>query len=166
MAEVHNATKTDLDAAVGLWRQLAAYHAALDPAFSPAEDAEETFRKFLKKSLRRRDALVLVAVEGGKVVGLCTAYIHLSPPLFRPDRIGNVADLVVDEAFRRRGIGTALVGEARRWLERNNVGRCRAMVATLNDSSRAFWQKAGFTEHVVVLEKTLPRTLPPGGRTE
>ncbi len=150
--EIRAAAKGDLDAAMALWRQLVSHHADIDPAFEPSPDAEKIFRRFLKKCLKNRDALVLVARLGGETVGMCTCLIDLIPPVFRAGRYGRLADLVVDEAHRRRGIATKLLAEVKRWLAENQVRHCRATVARLNPALEGFWKKAGFDEQVVILE--------------
>ncbi len=150
--EIRTAAKDDLDSAMVLWVQLASYHADLDPAFEPSPDAEKIFRRFLKKCFKNQNALVLVARLEGETVGFCTCLIDPIPPVFRAGRYGRLADLVVDEAHRGRGIATKLLAEVKRWLAENQVQRCRATVAQLNPALEGFWKKAGFVEQVVILE--------------
>ncbi|MFH1549430.1 MAG: GNAT family N-acetyltransferase [Planctomycetota bacterium] len=157
MAGIRQATKKDINAILPIWRQLVMYHADLDPSFKPTSDAVEIFRVFLKKLLKRRNAAVLVAEEEGKPVGFCTAYIE-NHPEFRSGRYGKIADFVVDESYRRRGIGNSLLEAAQRWLLDNGVGYCRTEAAIINPASTGFWHKAGFRERTAILEKNISET--------
>ena len=157
MAGIRQATKKDINAILPIWRQLVMYHADLDPSFAPAPEAVGTFKIFLKKLLKRRDAAVLVAEEEGKPVGLCTVYIE-NHPEFRAGLYGKIADFVVDESYRRRGIGHSLLDAAQRWLRDNGVGYCRAEAAIINPAATDFWRKAGFRERTAILEKNISET--------
>ncbi len=157
MAGIRQATKKDIKAILPIWRQLVMYHAHLDPSLELASNAVETFRVFLKKLLKRRDAVVLVAEEEGKPVGLCTVYIE-NHPEFRLGRYGKIADFVVDEPYRRRGIGSSLLEAAQRWLLDNGVEHCRTEAAKINPASNAFWRSAGSRERTAILEKNISGT--------
>jgi len=57
---------------------------------------------------------------------------------------GHIITLDVEEAHRRRGLGTALLAAAERWLAAQGVARVRLETATDNHPAVAFWQKAGY----------------------
>ena len=108
----------------------AALAAELDPMFDPgvAWDPEQG-RRFLALA----DALLLVARWDGVACGFLTAY--------RLQRFDHqraevqIYEVGVEEPFRRRGIGRALVEHAKRWAA--EVGASVVWVLTEEDNAAA-----------------------------
>jgi ribosomal protein S18 acetylase RimI-like enzyme len=65
--------------------------------------------------------------------------------LARPwQRMGWVANLAVDRAHRRQGIGTALMRRARQWAREQHLRRILVEATTKNYPALCFYQKLGF----------------------
>jgi ribosomal protein S18 acetylase RimI-like enzyme len=82
---------------------------------------------------------VLVAVDGTEVQGVLTIMARSWP------RTGWIEDLVVVPAHRRQGVGRALLGEARRWAQRQGLSALLAQASTQNYPAIRFYQECGFT---------------------
>ncbi len=63
-----------------------------------------------EECLRGDDYYALCAVRGGTVIGFCDLTVR--PSLWQSGKLAYLDDLVVDGAFRRRGIGAALLERA------------------------------------------------------
>ena len=101
---------------------------------------------------RRADPdLVLVAVDGGSVVGTVTG-------AFDGVR-GWVYRLAVDGDRRREGVATALASEVeRRLIDRGATAIC-LLVHGANDGGLAFWRSTGYDlfPEVVYVKKTIEK---------
>ena len=83
------------------------------PGSRPAQWEERRATVALGEALSSHDSVVLVADDGGRLVGFCTAYqdMHSVRFGFR----AWVEDLAVDPARRSEGIGKALLDAAKAW---------------------------------------------------
>ena len=83
------------------------------PGVRPAQWDERRAEVALGQAIESHDALVLVADDGGELVGLATAYMDLHSVRFGY-RVW-VEDLAVDPRRRSQGIGARLLASARDW---------------------------------------------------
>ncbi len=93
--------------------------------------------------LTERGAQAFVAEEESALVGFVLAR-QMSAGR------GHIVTLDVEEAQRRRGVGTALLAAAESWLAAQGVTRVRLETAVDNQPAVAFWQKAGYRLRRVV----------------
>jgi ribosomal-protein-alanine N-acetyltransferase len=114
----------------------------LDQACFPAgiSYSKTTLRYFL--SLRAADCIV--AADDGHIAGFILT--EENPPL------AHVITLDIEEKFRRRGIGSALLGESERNLALRGVRHVLLETAVSNEAGVAFWQRHGY-----VVKATLKR---------
>ena len=113
------------------------------------EELEQPFRsqgisiirekdKDLIKSRMAGQALQLVVEENGRLVGLLDAEVES----WR--RILKVWNLLVDEEYRRQGIGTALMRRAHEFARENDCRAISAETQTTNWPALSFYLKMGF----------------------
>ena len=77
-----------------------------------------------------------------EIDGQVCGYVDL---LVQPwQRQGWIANLAVDRAYRRRGIGTSLVRHARQWAWEQGLQMIMAEATTKNYPAVCFYQKLGF----------------------
>ena len=123
----------------------------------PAAKLEEGYAWFLGTQLERDDALVLVAEQGGAVVGYAWATIEpLSWKELR-EEAGFIQDVCVDEPARGAGIASALLEEAARWLAGRGVPRVMLWTAARNETARRLFTRLGFRETMVEMTREVPR---------
>ncbi len=120
MAEVNvrPARREDLDAVARLWESLVEYHRQLDTDLPPA--APQGARRYARQLLDRLDdpmTRVLVADADGEIVGyVLGVVVDLAPAMFQQEASGFLADIFVDQAYRRQGVGRALVESLVAWF--------------------------------------------------
>lgn len=100
------------------------------------------------KKLQRDPDLFLVAEAEGRIIGAVMGGFD--------GRRGLIYHLAVDPAFRRRGIGSALMAELERRLVAKGCLRAYLLVAEENQETIAFYRRLGWEiMPVVTMAKTL-----------
>lgn len=97
------------------------------------DDSREGIERFLK----RNPATSVVAEVDGKIVGaiLCG----------HDGRRGCLYHVCVDEQYRMRGIGKAMVVFAMEALKKEQINKVSLIAFTKNDIGNAFWKEIGWT---------------------
>ena len=98
--------------------------------------------------------ITLAAAEAGEVIGLAVVRMRVTPPgtPMQPRRVAFIDDVVVDEAHRGRGVGTALLARLRALPEVASADSVELMVWAFNASAMRMYEKAGFTMRSAILE--------------
>ena len=159
--EITPARAQDIDAILDLWGELAAFHADLDPAFTPAAGWRAAYAGYLATLLGRPDARVLVAHQEGRIVGYGVARITFLPPFFAERRRGFIQDVFTNQGYRRRGISRRLVSDLLAWLREETVATVELTVAINNKEAIRLWESLGFHPYMQHFKLALAG---PGGR--
>ena len=123
-------TIDDYDGVYALWTKIRGF------GLRSVDDSREGIDRFLK----RNPTTSVVAYEDGKVVGsiLCG----------HDGRRGCLYHVCVDEDYRRRGIGRAMVGMAMEALKKEEISKVSLIAFTKNDVGNAFWNTIGWTRRL------------------
>lgn len=144
---VRRARSDDIPALTGLLAQLFAIEA--DFAIDPAAQA-----RGLELLAGRPDAVTLVADMAGRPVGMCT--VQLTASTARGGLSAGLEDVVVDQAWRGRGIGRALLAAAEAWARDRGAVRLALLADETNLPALDFYDRLGFTRtRLVWLAKAL-----------
>ena len=121
-------TIEDYDQVYALWKKIKGF------GIRSIDDSREGVERFLK----RNPSTSVVAEEDGKIVGsiLCG----------HDGRRGCLYHVCVDEAYRRHGIGRAMVVFAMKALQKEEINKVSLIAFTKNDIGNAFWNTIGWTE--------------------
>ncbi len=106
-----------------------------------------------------QDVYLCVEIESA-IVGFCTLAIRNS--LWQEARIGTIAELIVDEAFRKRGIGTALLGTMIDKARQKGCTRIELDSAFDREAAHRFYEKSGFAKRAYLFSKDLRPNLQKG----
>ncbi|QZX99775.1 GNAT family N-acetyltransferase [Halobaculum rubrum] len=113
------------------------FHPLVDDLRTPGIDHRED-------RLADDDAADLVAVVDGDRVGFASATREPTAPVFDRDPNCHVSELYVAEAYRRRGVATALLDAC---VDRGREWGCETAsisVAVDNDAALALYEREGF----------------------
>jgi GNAT superfamily N-acetyltransferase len=88
-----------------------------------------------------------VAVRGQAVVGIVSVFA--SPVLHRPDPVGRVSILTVDQSCLGQGIGSALLLHAETFLRGLGCGRIEITSAPHRLQAHEFYRRRGYTQQGV-----------------
>jgi GNAT superfamily N-acetyltransferase len=130
--EIRPAVPEDAEAVTSLLGQLG------HPADRPRVERR------LERLFRDPDESLFVAQADGRVVGV--ARLQVSPALEYDADVGKLAALVVDEGYRGRGIGRALVDAVEKEA---HARRCALLFLTSAErraDAHAFYTRLGFEE--------------------
>jgi len=149
---VERAAPRDVQPMLRLMRQLAAEHAAIDAYFRPGDEWQDSLEMMFLDRLGRREHFLGLVKPGGRVIGMITASLQTSPVFHLKPR-AMIENVVVDQDYRRRGIGRALVAAALAWCNERQVAYIELMVATGNPAGQRFWQACGFEPVMLRLQR-------------
>lgn len=120
----------DYDEVYALWKKIRGF------GIRSIDDSREGVERFLK----RNPTTSVVAVEDGRIVGsiLCG----------HDGRRGCFYHVCVDAAYRRQGIGKAMVVASMEALKEEHINKVCLIAFTRNDVGNAFWNTIGWTRRL------------------
>jgi N-acetylglutamate synthase len=92
----------------------------------------------VQRFLQRNPGLSFVATDGDKIVATILAG--------HDGRRGYLHHVAVDEDYRRRGIGEALVEKSLKELHDLGIEKCHLFVVEVNEAAQRFWKITGWIE--------------------
>jgi ribosomal protein S18 acetylase RimI-like enzyme len=132
------------------------FHHALEPSWPEGAAIVDDYVAYLAAQCARHDGRIMLAEHEGEVVGFAcvAASLHNDSP-DDPATFAWIYELFVKAAFRRRGIGTALMAEAETFVRARGAKELRLGVLDRNVDARALYQGLGFRDYTRVLTKPL-----------
>jgi ribosomal protein S18 acetylase RimI-like enzyme len=131
----------DLPAVAHLYVVLKNHHRELQP-FNPRYQVEDReWREIARRALLDEDVTLLVAERDGAVRGFVKLSIAEKPWGLSCE----MDTLVVDEGWRRRGIGKELLVAAEDHAVEIGARGLRADVLVSNEGGRAFYEREGYS---------------------
>lgn len=120
--------ETDYEQVHSLWLKIKGF------AIRSVDDSKEGVARFLE----RNPGISVVAEEDGRIVGaiLCG----------HDGRRGCLYHVCVDENYRLKGIGKAMVVYCMEALKKEKINKVSLIAFTENDIGNAFWKEIGWTK--------------------
>jgi ribosomal protein S18 acetylase RimI-like enzyme len=150
-------TREDYESVRALSAVLDELHRERAPWMFQRPDQEPRPAEQLERQIATSDGALLVADEGGEVVGYVLIAMRDAPelPIYLRQRWGVIDGLVVAPARRRRGIATELVRAAEAWIKNAGVSWLELSVHAVNGEARAFYEAAGYSPMIYRMRKAL-----------
>jgi GNAT superfamily N-acetyltransferase len=143
---IRKATFADIPAMIELLRQLFSIEA--DFIFNSKKHEQGLALLIDSKEI----ANILVACINCKVVGMLSALINISTA--EGKMAITLEDMVVDECFRTKGIGTKLMSVMEQWAEKKGVTRLQLLADKTNVTAFDYYKKLGWqSTQMVCLRK-------------
>jgi GNAT superfamily N-acetyltransferase len=148
-------TSDDAACLLPLLAQVQAIHARARPDHYREATAPEEVLAYLRDWLAGEATTALVAfAPDGTALGYLIFEIETRElsPLRPAQRRGMLHHISVDEAWRRSGIGSALIEAMKAQLRAQGVTRVVTIYATFNSASAALMRKAGLEPFNIIAE--------------
>jgi len=147
--KVRQATEEDLPALVALFQELDRMQRDWR-VFTPRPGFYDEVAVKYREAMASPDRIVVVAEEGGDVVGMAYAEPRV-PSRFSDERALEISGVVVRADHRGRGVGQALVEEIALFADEIGIGWMELKTFWPNETAMGFWRALGFTPRVVQL---------------
>lgn len=138
--EIKEAAVKHIPAMLKLWMEATYFNNVADPVELEGMNALDLVTANFKNKIASADDLVLVVIEGDKVVGYSFSTIQLSTDL-PLRRIGKIYDMFITSACRGKGIGPALREKTYAWFESKKITEITPGEITGKTISADFWKK-------------------------
>ena len=126
---------------------------SLESDFSPDREKQERGLSLLVND-QPGASLILVAVAAETVIGVATIQTLVSTA--EGGRVGLVEDVIVDERFRCRNVGTLLLEEIVAWSRKMGLTRLQLLADRDNHQALSFYDSRGWAAtRLICLRKLL-----------
>lgn len=138
--------------------ELQDFERAFEPDRVEGKTIAQRYLDYLLTTCQTKTGRLFVAEADGQVVGLVCVWLEREPEFFLTTLAGYayISDLVVLPAYRRRGIGAALLHQAEAYALERGATALRIGVLAKNNAAHAAYHKAGFRDYEISLLKPLP----------
>ena len=132
LAAIRMAQMSDYSTCLPLFRTL--YHGDIGPDF------KQTFENFVNSE----DGVIMLAEQSSKVIGILVGSYHLD--IDWEGRIAKIDALIVEEAYRKKGIGKKLVQRLITMARRKKCKAIKSRINRKNVVAQRFHNSLGFAE--------------------
>ena len=112
-------------------------------------DRDRKVAEWMRKFIRSRNALVLLAQSDALPIGFATASIETNHGIYGPKRFGFIGFVFVKRQHRGKGISSLMMKEILAWFGERQIRYVSLSVMEGNYPARAVWKKFGFVDFSV-----------------
>ena len=159
---VRRATPADLRRIGRLGALLVEEHHGFDPQrfLAASRGTPEGYASFMSTQLEDPDVAVLVADDGGGVIGYAYAAVEGYNYMALRGPAGVLHDVIVEPKHRDYGVGRLLLHAALEFLKSRRVQRVVLSTAERNEAAQRLFAGAGFRRTMVEMTRELDDTTP------
>ncbi len=154
---IRTATAADVPAIGRLGALLVRTHHDFDAQrfIAATPETESGYGKFLGTQLEKPNVIVLVAEEGGSVIGYTYAGVEGYDYMSLRGPAGVLYDIVVSPDHRGRGVGQALLEASLAALTARGAPRAVLSTAERNAPAQRLFERAGFRRTMIEMTREL-----------
>jgi ribosomal protein S18 acetylase RimI-like enzyme len=154
---VRPAAAADLPSVGRLGALLMRVHHDFDAArfIEPPPGAEQLYASFLARQMAEPGVVVLVAEQGGRVLGYTYAAVEGNDYMALRGPAGVLHDIVVDPGHRGGGVGRMLLDATLAALRARGAPRVVLSTAERNESAQRMFARAGFRRTMIEMTREL-----------
>lgn len=154
---IRPATRADIPALGKLGALLVKTHYDFDKErfLAPRPGMEQGYGGYLATQLEDKDAIILVAEEGDNVVGYAWAHVEGFDYMSLRGPAGVLEDILVDPAYRGKGIGRTLLDTIIGALKERGMPQVVLSTAERNEPAQRLFEGAGFRRTMIEMTRTL-----------
>lgn len=135
--------------------ELQDFERGLEPALPRGEEMADRYLGYVLGRCAGASGRIFLAEEDGAVVGFVGVLARVVPEPDEEQAYAYVSDLVVLPAYRRRGIGRALLERAEAYARREGARTLRVGVLAKNEAAGRLYRSIGFSDYTIQLTKPL-----------
>ena len=155
---VRNYLDSDLTAVIAIAQDLQRHELHYFDRLKPTEAIGESYISYLLAEVKSHDGQFLVAEVSGEIAGYATLLTQFDSSKDFEEvfyTYSYIGDLAVKQSARRAGVGKALIASCENTVRSARIKFLRLAVLADNNDARSFYAKAGYSELLIRLEKTL-----------
>ena len=149
---IRAARSEDLAEAAQLVVRMKRLNEEFDPLFKVVRDVEKRALEYLRESASSKNAVLIVASSGKRILGLLRAEID-DRIFYEPLMTGTITDLYILPEARRKTLGNDLLQHGIRKLKKMGAEMITAEFPAQNEIAVRFYRKRGFRALVNILAK-------------
>jgi len=104
---------------------------------------------------KKKNNFLFVAEIHEKIVGYLEFKVNNNIKYCQTKKYGYLETTATDKKFRKKGIASALINEAFKFLKKKGIFHVRALVSNKNNIARKAWAKVGFYDDSTLIQKNL-----------
>ena len=150
--KIREATIEDVPQMLRLWYELVHYHEGFQLIFQVKDGAEKLIEESLKTRIEDTSSRFFVCEAEDQIAGFIAARFRITQKAMIYHRRGYIAETVVGQHFRGKGIGKLLFEKAQQWIVEKGADHIELQVSLKNDGALNFWKNqgfSGFTQHMI-----------------
>ncbi|MCL4338757.1 GNAT family N-acetyltransferase [Patescibacteria group bacterium] len=157
---IRPATAEDTPHIVKLGRQLLELHTVFDFDYYQLEpDFDVQFAQWVHQQLSTPYQFIFVSEEenGGQPVisGFISGFMKALYPWFKTKNVGHISYLIINPAYRKKGVGKSLENMANAWFKEKNVRYVELYVEEKNPIGKRAWESYGYMPFKKFLRKMI-----------
>jgi GNAT superfamily N-acetyltransferase len=160
---IRKANVKDADMLMEMWKEFTQVHdeivirknSRIKPHIDLDKNAYNTFKRFIKKQIISKYALVSIAEVDGKPAGYTLSFIKKNIPVYAVERLGYIVDMYVKKEYCGLGISSKLKDEVIEWCKKEGVKYIALTVFYDNEHARKVYEKWGFFNHSIEMRKEI-----------